>query len=260
MFGRDLKAAMIKILNNPDGTLNDLQDLLKDPETQRQNEEMKRDFQLVLSGMTMRDIEWQEKVLDKILAETGGYKASLTEDPDIKNWSLLFLLRLGHKNLNFVYAGGYEGAFGVGGVPDYSCPKIELAGDFKRKWEQEHDYFAAVGGDCMMGGMGGIGGGGVTAWENFTHFDSHVAESVAGTHEFFENTSKYGMEHGLGAMSRMYSGCRRDDGYGRSKEEQEERLANFLQPVVYEYQWRIREVVDPNHLGDPYYMTLEPKK
>jgi len=260
MFGRDLKGAMIRILTDPTKTLSDLEELLKDPEVQRQTEEMKRDFQIVLAGMTMRDIEWQEKVLDKILAETGGYKASLMEEPDVKNWSLLFLLRLGHKNLNFVYAGGYEGCFGVGGVPDYSCPKIELAGEFKRKWEQEHDDFVAAGGDCMMGGMGGIGGGGVTAWENFTHFDSHSAESVKGTYDFFESSSKYGIAHGLGAMERMYVASRRDDGYARSKEEQEQRLSGSSQPHVFEYQWKIREFLNPNHLGDAYYMTIEPKK
>ena len=222
--------------------------------------EMKRDFQIILAGMTMRDIDWQEKVLDKILAETGGYKASMMEEPDVKDWSLLFLLRLGHKNLNFVYAGGYEGCFGIGGAPDHACPKVEIAAEFKQKWEQEHDFFAQAGGDCMMGGMGGIGGGGATAWENFTHFDSHSAESVKGTYDFFEATSKYGMEHGLGAMERMYAGSRRNDGYARSQEEQAAILSRMSQPHVFEYQWKIREVLDPNKLGDAYYMTLEPKK
>jgi len=33
---------------------------------------MKRDFQFILAGMTPRDIEWQEKALDQILAEAGG--------------------------------------------------------------------------------------------------------------------------------------------------------------------------------------------
>ncbi len=260
MFGRDLKAAMIKILTDPTKTLSDLEELLKDPDLQKKNEEMKRDFQIVLAGITMRDIEWQEKVLDKILKETGGWKASLMEEPEIRDWSLLFLIRLGHKNLNFVYAGGYEGCFGIGGNPDSACPKVDLAAEFKSKWEQEHDFFVRAGGDCMMGGIGAIGGGGSTAWENFTHFDSHSRESVEGTHEFFENTSKYGMENGLGAMERMYAMCRRDDGYRRSKEEQEETLAAMSQSIVYEYQWKIREVLDPKHLGDAYYMTLEPKQ
>jgi hypothetical protein len=112
----------------------------------------------------------------------------------------------------------------------------------------------------MMGGMGGIGGGGATAWENFTHFDSHDAKSVADTHEYFENSSKFGMEHGLGAMERMYSISRRDDGYARTKEEQEEKLAASTQPLAFEYQWKIRESLNPNQLGDAYYMTLEPKR
>jgi hypothetical protein len=260
MFGRDLKGAMIRILTDPDKTLDDLEEVMNDPDVRRQNEEMKRDFQIILAGMTTRDIEWQERVLDKILAETGGWKASMMEEPFVKDWSLLFLLRLGHKNLNFVYAGGYEGCFGNFGTPDYACARVELAADFKRKWEQEHDYFAQAGGDCMMGGMGGIGGGGVTSWENFTHFDSHSAESVGGTYEFFENSSKFGKEHGLGAMERMYALSRGNDGYARPKEEHEEVLASMLQPLAYEYQWKIREILDPNRLGDAYYTTLEPKK
>jgi hypothetical protein len=250
---------MIKILTDPKKTLSDLEWLLKDPELRRQNEEMKRDFQIILAGMTMRDIEWQEKVLDKILAETGGCKASLMEEPGIKEWSLLFLLRLGHKNLNFVFAGGYEGAFGIFGSPDYSCQRVELAGDFKRKWEQEHDAFVAAGGDCMMGGMGGIGGGGVTSWENFTHFDSHDRHSVEETHEYFEQSSKFGREHGLGMMERMYAISRRDDGYGQPKEVQEKMASASPQPLVYQYQWKIRQRLDPNETGDVYYVTLEPK-
>jgi hypothetical protein len=260
MFGRDLKAAMIRILTDPTKTLSDLEQLAQDPQVRRHNEEMKRDFQIVLVGMTMRDIAWQEKVLDKILAETGGYKVSLMEELDVKNWSLLFLIRLGHKNLNFVYAGGYEGGFGIGGVPDYSCPKVEIAAEYKRKFEQEHDAFAAAGGDCMMGGMGGIGGGGVTNWELFYHFDSADAKSVTDTHEYFEQSSKFGKENGLGMMERMYSISRRDDGYGRSKEDQEKRASASVQPLVYQYQWKIRELLDPNHLGDAYYVTLEPGK
>lgn len=260
MFGRDLKGAMIRILTDPTKTLSDLEELLQDPKLRQQNEEMKRDFQIVLAGMTMRDIEWQEKVLDKILAETGGYKASLMEEPDIKNWSLLFLIRLGHKNLNFVYAGGYEGCFGIHGTPDYSCPKVELAAGFKQKWEQEHEDFVAAGGDCLMGGMAGIGGGGATAWENFTHFDSHSEESVKGTFEFFEASSKFGMKNGLGAMERTFAISRRNDGYALTKEQQEKGLSTSIQPLVFEYQWKIREFLNPNHLGDAYYLTLEPKK
>ena len=260
MFGRDLKGAMVKILSDPTKTLSDIEELLKDPEVQKMTEEMKRDYQIVLAGMTPRDIEWQDKALDKILGETGGWKVQAMLDPDLHNWALLYLIRLGHKNLNLVYGGGYDGCFGLPGAPDYATygtPRVEEATAFKAEWEKKGNIVAA-GGDCMMGGIGGMGGGGHTFWENFTHFDSHDAESVKGTHEYFEASSKYGRENGLGAMERMYAMSRRDDGYARTKEEQEKMLSASVQPLAYEYQWKIREFLNPNHLGDAYYMTLDP--
>ncbi len=261
MFGRDLKGAMIRILADPTKTLSDLDEMVKDPEMQKQTEEMKHDFQIVLAGMTPRDIEYQENVLDKILADTGGWKASLTEEPDINKWALLYLIRLGHKNLNLVYGGGYDGCFGLIGVPDFSCPKVEEAGQFKRKWEQEKKNFVAAGGDCMMGGIAAIGGGGITGWENFTHFDPYDKESTEGTCEFFEATYKFGLEKGWGpGMERECAVMRGSDGLGLSKEEQERILSGAAQTVAYNYQWKIREALNPNHLGDSYYVTLEPKK
>ncbi len=61
-------------------------------------------------------------------------------------------------------------------------------------------------------------------------------------------------------MERMYAISRRDDGYGLTKEEQEKKAAASPQPLVYEYQWKIREFLDPNYTGDAYYVTLEAKE
>jgi hypothetical protein len=44
-----------------------------------------------------------------------------------------------------------------------------------------------------------------------------------------------------------------------TKEEQEKKAAASANPLAYKYQWKIREFLDPNHLGDAYYVTLEPK-
>jgi glycolate oxidase len=93
MFGCDLKLAMIKVLTDPNKTLSDMDELLKDPDIQRQTKAMRYDYELVLAGMTSRDIEWQEKALDEILAETGGVKTPAMEDPETKKWSLLYMLR-----------------------------------------------------------------------------------------------------------------------------------------------------------------------
>ena len=72
MFGRDLKGAMVRILSDPTKTLSDIEELLNDPEVRKMNKDMERDYQIVLAGMTPRDIEWQDRALDKILEETGG--------------------------------------------------------------------------------------------------------------------------------------------------------------------------------------------
>ena len=91
MFGRDLKAGMIKILTDPTKTLGDLEQVLKEPEVKKLNEEMKIEFYIVLAGMTARDIEWQEKVLGEILSQTGGWRVAAMEEPAIRNWMLLYL-------------------------------------------------------------------------------------------------------------------------------------------------------------------------
>ncbi len=83
MFGRDLKGAMVRILSDPTKTLSDIQELLNDPEVRKMNKDMERDYQIVLAGMTPRDIEWQDRALDKILEETGGWKVQGMLEPDL---------------------------------------------------------------------------------------------------------------------------------------------------------------------------------
>lgn len=257
MFGRDLKVGMLKILTDPTKTLSDLEEILKDPEVQKVTEEMQRDFQFVLAGMTPRDIEWQEKALDKILADTGGWKvAAMKDDPALRNWSLLYLVKLGHKNLNLVYAGGYDGCFGLLGPPDYGTQYVEEAADFKKEWEKK-DIVVAGGGDCMMGGIATIGGGATTVWENFTCWDPYDKESTEGAFEFFEASSKYGVGRNWGpGMERVNVVSRGNDGYETPKEVRERILSASPQPEVFHYQRKIREAFNPNDLGDAYYLTL----
>jgi hypothetical protein len=262
MFGRDLKGAMVRILSDPTKTLYDIEELLKDPEVQKMTEEMKRDYNIVVAGMTPRDIEWQEKALDRILEETGGWRQeTMMNDPDLHNWSLLYLLRLGHKNLNLVYGGGYDGCFGLGGPPDHGIQYVEEAASFKSEWEKK-GYIVAAGGDCMMGGIGGAGGGGSAMWENFTHFDPGDKASTEGTYEFFNATSKYGMEKGWGpGMEKMNDSARWSDGRSTPKEIRDKMLSAGASAVAFRYQGKIREAFNPNELGDAYYRTLdEPEK
>jgi hypothetical protein len=257
LFGRDLKGAMVKILSDPTKTLSDLEELLEDPEIKRVTKEMKRDFQIVLAGMTPRDIDWQDKALDQILADTGGWKVAAMAEKEIHDWVLLYLVRLGHKNLNLVFGGGYDGCFGMMGPPDLGTAHVEAAGQLKREWEQKGAIVAA-GGDCMIGGIGGMGGGGNCMWENFAHFDPADEESTTGTCEFFDACDQYARENGLPpGMERTNAVARGADGRETPKAQREEMLSGAPQPAAFRYQRKIKEVLDPNDLGDAYYMTLD---
>jgi len=257
MFGRDLKYAMVKILTDPTKTLSDLEEILQDPEVQRVTEESRRDFQIVLAGMTRRDIEWQERALDEILARTGGWKVEAMNVPEIHDWTLLYLIRLGHKNLNLVYSGGYDGCFGLLGAIDFGTSHVEEAGEFKKEWEKR-GAFVQGGGDCTMGPIGGQGGGGTGLWENFTHFDPYDRASVEGTLEFFSACTEFGLKKGWGVgMENWNAAARGPDGRTTPKEERDRMHLASPQPSMFRYQHKVREALNPNDLGDAYYETLE---
>ncbi|OGO11868.1 MAG: hypothetical protein A2Y93_16760 [Chloroflexi bacterium RBG_13_68_17] len=257
MFGRDLKFAMVKILTDPTKTLGDLEEILEDPQVQRVTEESKRDFQIVLAGMTTRDVEWQEKAFDEILARTGGWKVEAMNEPEINQWMLLYLIRLGHKNLNLVFGGSYDGAFGLVGPADYGTTYAEEAAEFKKEWEKRGAVVQA-GGDCMMGPIGGMGGGGTCLWENFTCFDPYDRESVDGTREFFDACTQLGLERGWGVgMEKWNAQARGPDGRTTPKAERDRIHLSSPQPSAFRYQHKIREALNPNNLGDEYYETLE---
>lgn len=257
MFGRDLKAAMVRILTDPDAQLSDLEPLLEDPEVQAATRASERDFQIVLAGQTERDMAWQEATLDEILERTGGWKVAAMLDPEVHDWALLYLLRLGHKNLNLVFGGSYDGAFGLLGPIDFGARRADEAAAVKLEWEQR-GAIVQGGGDCFMGPIGGQGGGGSGLWENFTCFDSHDRSSTEGTLDFFRAASAYGAERGWGpGMEAWNAACRGADGYATPKAERDAMHLATPQPDGWRYQARIRETLNPNDLGDAYYETLE---
>ena len=257
MFGRDLKFAMVKILTDPNKTLGDLEELLEDPEIQEVTEQSKRDFQFILVGMTSRDMVWQENTLNEILARTGGWKVEAMNAPEIHDWALLYLLRLGHKNLNLVFGGSYDGCFGFPGSADYGASNAEEAGQFKKEWEQRGAVVEA-GGDCQMGPIGGQGGGGTCLWENFTCFDPSDKFSTEGTLEFFDAATEYGVKRGWGVGMEKWNGAARgSDGKTTPKEKRDKMHLAAPQPNVFRYQYKVREALNPNNLGDEYFETLE---
>jgi len=208
--------------------------------------------------MCIRD---RDKALDKILEETGGWKVKAMLEPDLYNWSLLYMLRLGHKNLNLVYGGGYDGCFGLGGTPDFGTSgepaRVERVTAMKVEWEKKGNIVAS-GGDAMMGGVGGMGGGGHAMWENFTHFDPADKASTEGTLEFFDAATDYGIKMGWGpGMEKMNAYARGADGRTTPREIRDQILGAAAQPEAFRYQRKFKETFNPNDLGDGYYRTLD---
>ena len=94
-------------------------ELVEDPEIEELTEEMRISFQLILAGRSKDDIELQDKILDAILEETGGYKVERFCEQDMAEFTNMYLQRLGHKHINFVWVGGYIGSWMQFGTPDW---------------------------------------------------------------------------------------------------------------------------------------------
>jgi hypothetical protein len=255
MFGCDLKSAMIKILTDPAKTLSDIEGLLKEPAIQEETGKRKWDYEIILAGMTTRDIEWQDKALDQILEETGGWK--MPDDAETRKWLLAYMIRLGHKSLNLAYGGGYDGSFSQFGPPDFQVTFYEDAARLKSQWEK-NGAMVEGGGDCGMGGIGGIGGGGMTGFENFVHFDPYSKESTEGVYAYFDAAAEFAVKRGIpSGLERLNSLSRGPDGNELPQEKRQKALSAGKQSHVFRYQDQIRRLFNPNDLGDGYYLTIQ---
>lgn len=258
-FGRDLKGAMLKILTDPDGQLADLTELLKDDTLRAQTEDMRIDTQIVLAGMTANDLAWKEAALEEILQRVGAHKSEMMLDKEMVDYTLSYLIRLGHKNLNYVMCGAYEGNMAWSSNVFVDAQWMEEVVAMKRKCEEEETCFAAVGGDSGLGSMTRAGGGGSTGFEFFMHFDAHDKDSIRGVRDYIDRTQQWMTEHGFGLdLGRVNQACRRPDGYSFTQAEHDAMFRKAPNRVALEYQWKIREVLNPNRLCGSYYRTVDP--
>lgn len=261
MFGRDLKTAMLKIITDPDKQLCDIPALAADPELKKINDDMKIEIQVIIAGVSESDTRYKEAAIEKVLELSGGWKNEFMMDKEMADFVLLYLIRLGHKNLNYVMCGAYEGNFGLSSNLFVSAKVMEEAAALKRKWETEKTCIAATGGDSDMGSICTIGGGGPTGWEFFVNFDAYDKSSIKGTADFFNDSQRWMNEKGLGVdMGHWNQDARREDGYGFTQEEHDAMYVKLPQPLVTEYQYKVREAINPNKLCGSYYRTLTPGK
>ena len=224
-----------------------MEELLKKQEIQKLSEEMRRSFQIVLVGMTPRDIEYQEKVLNQILAETGGWKIAAMEEPTMAGWSLLYMIKLCFKNLNYVYAGGFHDAMARAGTPDLvTSGWMEEMREQKRKFGKQGGI-VNDGGDAGMGGVGTAGGGGYNAFENFILYDPGDAASVEAARACNVDAGHIAVEAGAGGYNFFFM----------EKEQVQALLAGRARPAIFQWQQKIKEAFDPNGVGDGSYLCLD---
>lgn len=253
LLGEEVWPAYLARFIDPSKTSDDLEELLKTPEMQELVEEGRRSFQLVLAGMTARDIEYQKKALNEILAETGGRIVSKMAEPAMEKFTLLYLIKLCFKEINMGLAGTYHGSFAQHGTPDFLVSHLRPAAEETLGRHQKRGLIADTGADSMMAAVSGLGGGGDCAFEQFCQYDPHSKESVMGALAYYADAAKVARERG---MHGGLEDCVREI----PKEELEEARRVAPQPAIYGYQRKIKEAFDPNDIGDGSYIATEEVK
>jgi glycolate oxidase len=253
LLGEEVWPAYIMRFIDPTKTTDDLEELLELPEIQRLKVEGRRSFQLVLAGVTPRDIEYQKKALNEILAETGGRIVSKMAEPAMERFTLLYLIKMCFKEINMGLAGTYIGTFAQHGTPDFLVSHLRPAAEEALGRHQRKGLIADTGADSMMAAVSGIGGGGDCTFEQFCHYDPHNKESVKGALAYCADAARAARERG------MHGGLE-DIAREISKEELEESRRHAPQPIIYAFQRKIKEAFDPNDIGDGSYIATEEVK
>jgi len=250
LAGADLAAAFWLMYNDPTKKLSDVPDMVADPEIQKLTEELRISFQLILQGRSKDDIELQDKILDAILEEVGGWKVERFCEQDMAEFTNVYLQRLGHKHINFVWAGGYIGSWMQFGTPDWVKGYVPTAiAGLER--DASGGKLVQCGGDAMMGSGSGIPLGGATGLEQFVSYDPDDYESTVAGIRHMEDAVK-------DAASIKYPPGKEFIylQIGWSDEQIWKALANSKQPQVFRYQTQIKAAFDPNDTGDRMYPTL----
>jgi glycolate oxidase len=250
LAGADLASAFWLAYNDHTKTLSDVPELAARPEIRQLTEEMRISFQLILAGRSTADIELQDRILDAILAEVGGWKVARFCEPDMAEFTNMYLQRLGHKHINFVWVGGYIGSWMQFGTPDWVKGYVPTAAAGLER-DAAAGLLVQCGGDAMMGSGSGLPGGGELGLEQFVSYDPVDADSIAAGRRHMEDAVKDAAAIGYPpGKEGMYLQM------GWSDDQLREALAGSSQPVVFRFQHRIKEAFDPNDVGDRLYPTL----
>jgi hypothetical protein len=253
LAGADLGPALWLTLNDHTKTLNDVATLVKNPEIKKLTEELRISFQFIMAGRSLRDIELQDKILDQILSETGGWKVKRFCEQDMAEFTNVYLQRLGHKHLNFVWVGGYLGSWMQPGTPDFvkKYTPIAIKGLYR---DAASGLLVQCGGDALMGCGSTVAGGGWSGLEQFVSYDPADNASIKAGTKHMEDAITDAVSNGIPAgKEAIYLSL------GYNDEKIWEALSKSPQPIIFHFQRKIKEAFDPNDIGDRNYPTLPAK-
>ena len=250
MVGADLNAPMWLSYIDPHKTLNDVETLAADPEIERLTEESRISFQIIMQGNSVEDIQLQDKIMDEILRQTGCYKVERFCEQDMAEFTNMYLQRLGHKHCNYMWVGGYMGSWMQAGTPDFTKDYVPVAIETFAD-DQKSGKLVQCGGDAMMGCGSVIGGGGYCGLEQFVSYDPNDHDSVAACIKHMEDAVTTCAKHGI-PFGKEYIYLQ----VGWQEEKVWDALAKAPQQFIFNFQRKIKEVFDPNSLGDRNYPWL----
>ncbi len=247
LAGADLAPAFWLMYNDPTKRLSDLPQMLEQPGMAELIEQMRISFQLVLAGRSKADIELQEKILDDILAEVGCWKVERYCEKDMAEFTNLYLNRLGHKHINFVWVGGYIGSWMQLGTPDWVKGYIPTAiAGLER--DAKDGLLVQCGGDAMMGPGSAYPGGGAVGLEQFVSYDpADEASTRAGIKHMEDAITDAGAIGYPPGKEAIYLEM------GHSDDRTFKKWAASKQPFPFIFQRKIKEHFDPNDIGDRMY-------
>ena len=250
LAGADLAAALWLTYIDPTKTLNDVETAAADPEIKRVAEESRISFQLILQGSSIENINLQDKILNEIMRQCGCYKVERFCEPDMAEFTNMYLQRLGHKHCNYMWVGGYMGSWMQPGTPDFVKAYVPVAIDTFAK-DQESGKLVQCGGDALMGCGSTIGGGGLCGLEQFVSYDPNDDSSVEACIQHMEDAVTTTNKHGI-PPGKEYIYLQ----VGWPEEKVWDALARMPQKFVLNFQRKIKEAFDPNALGDRNYPWL----
>ena len=189
LAGAELAPAFWLMYNDPTKQLSDLPELAAEPGMASSPRRCASRCSSSWPAAREADIELQDKILDRILAEVGGWKVERYCEEDMAEFTNMYLDRLGHKHINYVWAGSYIGSWMQVGTPDWVKGYIPVASA-----GLERDYadglLVQCGGDAMMGSGSGLPGGGAIGLEQFVSYDPNDHDSTRAAVQHMDDAVK----------------------------------------------------------------------